>query len=802
MKSAIFSIFFTLIVFSAALGQSAELSIRVLDQDGKALSDADVYIQPDKELTKTDNTGFVKANLPQGEKTVTIFKSGFKNELFSISLRGNTEHIVELSVLSADLEVVEITLEENAGFGLTRMRSVEGLGIYAGKKTEVLLPDEIDANKATNSARQVYARIPGLNIWESDGAGIQLGIGVRGLSPNRTANINVRQNGYDISADALGYPESYYTPPLEAVERIEFIRGAASLQYGTQFGGMLNFVMKQGAKKKPIEVSTRQTVGSNGLFNSFNSVGGTKGKSSYYGYYQYKRGDGWRDNSGFKVNTAYAAYSYALKEDWKISFDLTHMDYLAQQGGGLTDAQFYDDPRQSNRNRNWFKVNWNIASLNLDGKISQRSSFNFRTFGLLAKRQSLGYLGSANRLDDESKNRDLIYGEFRNIGGELRFMHRYEIAGRRNIFLVGGRAYYGNSLSQQGSANSASTPDFEFLIPNQPDKSDYTFDNINYALFAEQIIYLSEKLTITPGIRYEFIDTGAEGNYYSYLKNTVGDTLEVNEYAESRERNRGIVLGGIGLSYAHSDKLEVYGNISQNYRAINYSDMRIDNPSLRIDPNIQDERGFNADLGMRGGAERFRYDVSVYYLAYKNRIGSIQMRDPETFQFYRFRTNIADSRAIGLEAYAEWSAIKQTENHAFGLAIFGNFALNEAIYSEDNDLSISGNRVELTPEVMIRSGVRGAWKNISATVQMSMTGEQFTDATNAVQTPNAVNGIIPAYTVMDLALAYKPGKYKFETGINNLTNVSYFTRRADGYPGPGIIPSDGLSGYLTVGFTF
>ncbi|NEN24320.1 TonB-dependent receptor [Cryomorpha ignava] len=801
MKSAVFSIFFIFITCSIAVGQS-ELSIRVLDKSGTALGDADVYIQPDKSLLKTNRMGMVKTHLPKGEKSVTVFKTGYKNELFTLTFYSDTTLTVELSVLSADLEVVEIKLEENAGFGLTRMRSVEGFGIYAGKKNEVLLPDEIDANKATNSARQVYARIPGLNIWESDGAGIQLGIGVRGLSPNRTANINVRQNGYDISADALGYPESYYTPPLEAVERIEFIRGAASLQYGTQFGGMLNFVMKHGEQKKPLEVSTRQTVGSNGLFSSFNSLGGTKGKSSYYGYYQYKRGDGWRDNSGFEVNTAYAAYSYAIKEDWKISFDFTHMDYLAQQGGGLTDAQFEDDPRQSNRNRNWFKVNWNIASINLDGKISKSSSVNFRTFGLLAKRQSLGYLGSANRLDDESRNRDLIYGEFRNLGGELRFMHRYEIAGRRNILLLGGRAYYGNSLSQQGSANSNSTPDFEFLNPNQPDKSDYDFDNINYALFAEQIIYLSEKLTLTPGIRYENILTSADGNYYSYLKNTVGDTLEVNEYAEIRERNRGIVLGGIGLSYTHSEKLETYGNISQNYRAINYSDIRIDNPSLQIDPNIEDERGFNADIGVRGGNEHFRYDVSLYYLAYKNRIGSIQMRDPETFQFYRYRTNIADSRAVGIEAYAEWLAVKQTDEQHFGLAIFGNFALNEAEYSEDNDLSISGNKVELTPEIMIRSGLRSTWKNISATFQVSMTGEQYTDATNAVQTPNAVNGIIPTYTVLDLSLAYKPGKFKIETGINNLSNAAYYTRRADGYPGPGIIPSDGISGYLTVGYTF
>ncbi len=45
---------------------------------------------------------------------------------------------------------------------------------------------------------------------------------------------------------------------------------------------------------------------------------------------------------------------------------------------------------------------------------------------------------------------------------------------------------------------------------------------------------------------------------------------------------------------------ELYGNISQNYRSITFSDMRIANPSAIIDPNLRDERGYSADLGLRG----------------------------------------------------------------------------------------------------------------------------------------------------------------------------------------------------------
>src|SRR5690606_26115464 len=108
----------------------------------------------------------------------------------------------------------------------------------------------------------------------------------RGLDPNRASNFNTRQNGYDISADALGYPESYYTPPMQALQRIEIVRGAASLQYGTQFGGLLNFVFKRGPQDKPFEFITENTYSSFNQFNTFNSIGGTKGRANYYAFYQ------------------------------------------------------------------------------------------------------------------------------------------------------------------------------------------------------------------------------------------------------------------------------------------------------------------------------------------------------------------------------------------------------------------------------------------------------------------------------------------------------------------------------------
>ncbi len=49
---------------------------------------------------------------------------------------------------------------------------------------------------------------------------------------------------------------------------------------------------------------------------------------------------------------------------------------------------------------------------------------------------------------------------------------------------------------------------------------------------------------------------------------------------------------------------------------------------------------------------------------------------------------------------------------------------------------------------------------------------------------------------------YKNKKKKLETGVNNILNNFYFTRRATGYPGPGIIPSPPRNFYLTLQYKF
>lgn len=790
----------------------AQVTIKgeVIDDQDNPVFGVVVHLEGFNDNFSTDAKGQYKlSGLSPGPKKLTFFQPGFKKQEITIDPKNGVQILnIRLEPLSLDLNTVTVSGTKDETNVMTRLRSVEGVAIYAGKKTEVIQVSAMNANLAGNRARQIFAQVAGLNIWESDCAGIQIGVGGRGLSPSRTENFNTRQNGYDIAADALGYPESYYSPPMLAIQRVEIVRGAASLQYGPQFGGLLNFVMKEGADSLKFQAESVQSAGAYGIFDSYNAVGGTIGRFNYYSFFQYRTGKCWRCNSEFNNYTAYAALRYTSKKGTSIKLEYTRMWYLARQAGGLTDAQFNQDAQASYRDRNWFRVKWNVMALSVRHDFSSSSKLDLRLFGLLASREALGFQGTPNQSDpisnpsasDLDKYRNLIYGDFNNIGAELRYLQRYQIKDQPQVFLTGVRLYKGLTHSEQGPADSTygSVFQFEDVVAN---RSASSHPSGNVAWFAENIFNVHPKLSITPGVRIEFINTRTTGWSKSVYRDLAGTVILDTTVVGQNNRSRWFPLFGLGVGYRPLIGLELYANFSQNYKPINFNDLWVSNPSFRIDPNMKDETGYNADLGIRGQIKKaFVFDITGFVMMYNDRIGYIQQVDPELFSVYRLRTNVANARTIGLETYFKWNAVETfLPNSDWKAGVFSNITWLDARYVSSEESAFKNKRVELTPPFLIRTGIEIGWKDLNLSYLFSYTDAQFTDATNSASTGNAVNGLVPSYYVMDLNLAYKVWKITFNAGIENITDNRYFTRRATGYPGPGIIPSSGRTFFITLG---
>jgi Fe(3+) dicitrate transport protein len=796
-------IILSLLVYSTtSFAQFNVTGIVLSEEDSSYIKECLVYLNDDRRMATTDNKGrFIFEDVPTGKHVLHFTNPDYKYQTTEVVVT-NSDQFIRMYLLGNTETLQEVVIsDQQTNFGFTRMRAVENFGIYEGKKSEVIIPDQMTANLATNNARQVYSRVAGLNIWENDGAGLQLAIGGRGLDPNRTSNFNVRQNGYDISADALGYPESYYTPPVEGVGKIQIVRGAASLQYGTQFGGLINFIMKKPPADKKFELTTRQTAGSFGFYNAFTSAGGTSNKLSYYTFAQYKRGDGWRKNSEFENYTLYANVNYQISTSTKLGIDVTHMDYLAQQPGGLTDDMFKQEPRQTNRSRNWFKVNWNLFAIHVEQKLNARSDINFRIFGLSASRYSVGFRPNRVATVDDNNERDLIKGDFQNWGAEGRYLNRYALGKIQSVLLVGGRYYHGFNHSTQGLGSTGSRADFNYVNPEQYITYNYQFPNRNTAAFLENIFYINNKLSITPGIRFEYINTTARGYYGTIAKDLAGNIIDISRTEENRRNKRHFVLVGLGISYKPGTFVDLYSNVSQNYRSITFSDMRISNPSSVIDQNLEDEKGYSLDLGVRSDQTTlFNYDVSLFYLNYDNRIGEVQFYD-QSNRVLRRRGNIGQAIIQGLEAYgeADFLGLLSSKQQRWSGILFSNVALLHSRYTKSEIVGVEGNEVEFVPVVNLKSGTRIGYKNIKTSLQFTFLSDQYSDATNTTDGGvSAVVGMIPAYSVLDLSSSYTYKKFRLEITVNNLANHMYFTRRATGYPGPGILPSDGRSFFVTL----
>jgi Fe(3+) dicitrate transport protein len=695
-----------------------------------------------------------------------------------------------------------------------RMPEIKKNVLYSGKKNEVLHLSKINANFTTNNSREIFSRIPGVTIWENEGSGIQINVGVRGLSPNRSWELNTRQNGYDISSDVFGYPEAYYNPPLEAVETIELVRGGSSLQFGPQFGGMLNYVLKREIKKK-FSFETQNTVGSYGMMSSYNAIGGNFKKFSYYIYNHSRSADGWRDNSEYSVRNTHAFIEYRFTENTKLSAEYTNMDYQMQQAGGLTDEQFKDNPRQSLRERNWFGTPWNVFALNFDTKINDLFTSNTKLFGLIGERNSVGFTATPNVEDiinpttNAYANRRVDRDFYENFGVENRNIYKYKLGKIKNNLAFGVRLYKANTQRVQDGKGSTGAV-FDLSIDGRFAR-DLNFTTENVAVFAENQFKVSEKFSVTPGVRYEYIKNTGEGRFG--ISN--GNDIAFPDKMISRSQP----LFGLGMEYKFTST-NIYANITQAYRPVLFSDLTPPAVTDVIDPNLKDASGFNADLGFRGTYKNFlNFDFSLFYLSYNNRIGGIRQfinNDPTQGTFI-YRTNLGETVNKGIEGFFNLNFTKlfNIDKPYGNLDLFASVSFIDSRYTDFRifntsgtapdititETNLEGNRVENAPRYIHNFGLSWSNNNFSSTLQYRISGKIFTDANNTT-TPsvNGVTGLLDDYRVFDLSTEYRFLKnYNIRAGVNNLLNEEYATRRAGGYPGPGILPGEGRTFYISIG---
>ena len=357
------------------------------------------------------------------------------------------------TVKAKTLDSVTITsyLREST---ISRLNDVQGTYIFSGKKNEVLNISVMDVDITNKNARQAFAKVPGIFVYDMDGSGNQINIASRGLDPHRGWDYNIRKDGIITNSDMYGYPASHYSMPLESISKIEIVRGTGALQYGAQFGGMLNYVTKQADTSKAFSFESINTAGSYNLFSTYNAIGGKVGRFKYYAYYHKKKRNGYRDYEQTESEAEDVILDYQFSKNISARVEWARSTYRYRLPGQLNDSMFNADPRQATRTRNYFNPDIHVPSFKFYWQLSPATKLEFTSSAVLGKRNSVLFdkpvtiKDTINLSTGEHNNRQVDIDRFKSITNELRVLTQYSVAATPGT-LVTGVQYMNNDLHRR-----------------------------------------------------------------------------------------------------------------------------------------------------------------------------------------------------------------------------------------------------------------------------------------------------------------------------------------------------------------
>lgn len=673
---------------------------------------------------------------------------------------------------------------------ITRLPEIQGTRLWTGKKNEVIQLTNVNANITEKTARQIFAKVPGVFVYDMDGSGNQVNISTRGLDPHRGWEFNIRKDGIITNSDMYGYPASHYSMPMESIERIELVRGTGSLQYGAQFGGMLNYVSKKADTTKKFSFESINSVGSFGLLTTYQAIGGRVGRWKYYAYYNKRVSDGYRHNSHTNSDAQSITLSYDISKSAVVRAEWSRSNYTYQLPGPLTDSMFYADPRQASRSRNFFNPNIHVPSIGLDWAINEKTKLAWTVSAVLGARNSVQYDKPATMIDAINPStlafgpRQVDIDHFNSYTAELKVLHQYSWL-KRNHTLVTGVQVFNNDLHRQQLGVGTTGSDFDLTTTDAGFTRDMHLKSENVALFVENKFQISNQLTISPGLRLENGSSVMSGLIAYYDADKIPNRIPHQ-----------FPLLGVNAQYTINESQNMYGGFSQSYRPVIFKDIIPATTYEEVDKNLKDASGHTFEAGYRGSKGKWQWDVSAFQMRYNNRLGSLSQQNAQG-AFYLYRTNIGNSLTRGAEIFVE-------RMFSFGrldLSLFTSTALFHARYLDasvrqgDTNVALDGNRVESVPDLLTRDGVTLRYRVLSMTCLYSYTASTYADALNTV-IPSATGsvGLVPGYGLLDVnTTLHFSEKWSVKLNVNNVANKSYFTKRPSFYPGPGIWPSDGRS---------
>jgi len=693
---------------------------------------------------------------------VFLLSSFIATTLFAAPIKQNPNESKKGAQPSATLPVVDVY--GGADTQSSFLDDVTGTKIYSGKKTSNIILSQDAPALTNNNYRQTFAKTPGLLVSEESSP--LFSVGYRGLEPHRGQFTQVMKDGIPIHADMFGYPEAYYVPVLQTVDNIEFLRGGASLMYGPQPGGALNFVTKMPRMDTKFSAYSENVFGTDQYFSTYESVSGTSGPAGYHAYFHEREGNGFRQaNSDYEVIAAGLTVTLFQDTDTRVKF--FYDEYHEEHGepGGLTRTAFDSDRTSVTRPNDRFMLERYYGGLIVEKEFSDTTQGDLRLYGghyrRWSKRQRGGGFGTLPTGATSNSN-DIEEQDFYNLGFEPRLRHDWELFDETHTLTVGTHTFFSHAprVDQRGASPTADTGQIRKVAER---------DSSYLSVFIENLFRWGG-LKVTPGVRLE--------HFWQSIEEKVN--LDKTTVPLADEKTFDFVpLFGLGVAYEVSKALEPYTNFSQAYRPKIFTQAVPNGTNQTVNSDLEEGKSWQYDVGLRGKPLPFmNYDMSYFILNFDDQIGTVGSSVE----------NVGDLRNHGLEFFWDADLIGaydffQETRHGETLGSLSPFMAMTFLDAEFNAGPNQGRQPQYAPKYNVRFGLNYKWRErVTVSFLGTFVGQHFADDASTL------NRNIPSYKVWDLTAEVNLVRDAFEAfdvsvfgGINNIFGEEYFSRvRGDG----------------------
>ncbi|WP_019933352.1 TonB-dependent receptor family protein [Oceanimonas smirnovii] len=632
--------------------------------------------------------------------------------------------------------------------------SKETVKTYTGARN-VVDSEELHERGALN-LEDALRQVPGIQVLDETGTGILPNIGVRGLNPLRSERVQMMVDGYPIAIGPYtNVGVSLFPVTLPSLEAVDVVRGGAAVHYGpNNVGGVLNLITKPIPNEMEQTLRERLLIAEDTghvLTDTYYRVGGFVTDDLGLQFQaNLLKGNGFRDHSDTEVQNYILDVDYFADEINEFKAQLQYYDVTADLPGALSPTAYEANRNQSQRPFDAYDADMWRATLTWIHTPSDDVEFQWRNFAHRADRTFFygQNLAGGNWADPDATAT--------NVNDTPRIFHVYGTEPRiskqlgNHTVMLGGR-YVREEVEFDINRLTLTTGDYNDKL------RDWDFATNAYAAYvSDTISLLDDRLTLTPGVRYEEVRT---------------DYRDENSGALS-DNHTSAWLPGLTVGLQATDEVFLFANAQRSL-------VPVQTAQVIREGEVANETAWNYELGARWQPyDNLQTTATLFRIDYQDQI-----------QFNKAQNlyeNLGETRQQGIELESRWSPIVDVD-----LGLGYTYLQSEQLSGEFNGRDLpNAPSHHVSADAVYRTGL---W---TASATALYASSSFSDAANTVDEDSMGSvGELPSYTLVNTRLGRDISLGNDMTlnvgmGVNNLLDDDAYFRGADVSP-VGRVPMPG-----------